>query len=121
MHDLFPRIQRLANVSKLEVFTNEMELRRSGYTVTGFDDEDEGRISAIALDIHTEVAAAAERARLEKEAKKYEAELANAQRQLANQQFLAKAPAQVVEGIRRRQAELEVLLAKTRAALEGLP
>ncbi|HUK87357.1 MAG TPA: valine--tRNA ligase [Terriglobales bacterium] len=63
---------------------------------------------------------AAERERLEKELGKLEGELANAQRQLGNQQFLAKAPAKVVEGIRKRAAELEVLIEKARTALRGL-
>ncbi len=66
------------------------------------------------------VDAAAERARLHKDLARMEGELANAQRQLSNQQFLAKAPQQVVEGIRRRSAELESLLGKTRAALKEL-
>ena len=63
---------------------------------------------------------AAERERLEKELGKLEGELANARRQLGNQQFLAKAPAKVVEGIKKRAAELEVLIEKARAALRGL-
>ena len=63
---------------------------------------------------------AAERERQTKELKKLEGELANAQRQLGNQQFLAKAPASVVEGIRKRSAEVEVLVQKIRSALEKL-
>jgi len=38
-----------------------------------------------------------------------EKEIANGQRQLGNERFLAKAPASVVEGIRRRAEELRVL------------
>ena len=45
---------------------------------------------------------AAERERLKKELDKIEKEMANGQRQLGNEQFLAKAPAKVVEGIRKR-------------------
>jgi valyl-tRNA synthetase len=63
---------------------------------------------------------AAERDRLSKELKKLEAEFSNAQRQLGNQNFLAKAPAPIVEGLRRRTAELEQLVPKTRVALEEL-
>ncbi|MFI5103935.1 MAG: hypothetical protein ACHP79_03325 [Terriglobales bacterium] len=51
---------------------------------------------------------------------KQEAERANGLRQLDNQQFLAKAPASVVEGIRRRSGELEVMIEKTKAALDKL-
>jgi valyl-tRNA synthetase len=60
---------------------------------------------------------AAERERLAKDLKKMEIELANAQRQLTNEQFLAKAPAPVVDGIRRRAAELTVLMEKSQEAL----
>ena len=63
---------------------------------------------------------AAERDRLSKELKKLETEHSNAERQLGNQGFLAKAPTNVVEGLRRRHAELEQLLPKTRVALEEL-
>jgi valyl-tRNA synthetase len=63
---------------------------------------------------------AAERLRLQKELKRMEAEFANAQRQLSNQQFLAKAPGQVVEGIRKRSGELEALLKKAHSALDEL-
>jgi valyl-tRNA synthetase len=67
-----------------------------------------------------QVDAAAERERLNKELAKFEGELANAQRQLGNEGFLAKAPAKVVEGIRRREGELKVLMEKARAALAAL-
>ncbi len=63
---------------------------------------------------------AAERQRLGKEKAKLEAEIAHAHRQLSNQQFLAKAPPKVVEGIRRSVQGKQVLLEKVRAALEGL-
>ena len=63
---------------------------------------------------------AAERERLSKELKKLQTEFANNQRQLGNENFLNKAPAHVVEGLRRREGELKVLLEKTRAALNEL-
>ena len=62
----------------------------------------------------------AERERLTKELARYEKELGNAQRQLGNDAFLAKAPADVVEGLRRRAGELMVLIDKTRKALGDL-
>ena len=58
--------------------------------------------------------------RLTKELARFEKEVINADRQLSNQGFLAKAPAAVVEGLRKRSAELEMLIPKTRAALESL-
>ena len=52
---------------------------------------------------------------LTKELARFEKEASNADRQLANEGFLAKAPATVVEGLRRRAAELSVLIPKTRS------
>ena len=58
--------------------------------------------------------------RLKKELVRFEKEISNADRQLSNEGFLAKAPANVVEGLRRRAAELGVLIPKNRAALDSL-
>jgi valyl-tRNA synthetase len=58
--------------------------------------------------------------RLKKELEKIEKETANLQRQLGNEQFLAKAPAQVIEKMRARVAELEILRGKTRGQLTEL-
>jgi len=74
----------------------------------------------VLVDYEKKVDTAAERARLGKDLAKMEAELANARRQLANEQFLAKAPQKVVEGLRKRASELELLIKKTREALDGL-
>jgi valyl-tRNA synthetase len=76
------------------------------------------------FDVHViyerKIDVAAERERLNKELEKIEKEIANGQRQLANEGFLAKAPAAVVEGIRNRQQELAVLREKTASKLEEL-
>ncbi len=63
----------------------------------------------------------AERERLTKDIAKYEKGMAAAERQLGNECFLAKAPAQVVEGLKKQEAETRLLLEKARAALEALP
>jgi valyl-tRNA synthetase len=57
---------------------------------------------------------------LKKEFEQIEKEIGNGQRQLANEQFLAKAPAKVVEGIRKRAQELAVLREKVRSKLDEL-
>jgi valyl-tRNA synthetase len=62
----------------------------------------------------------AERDRLTKDIARYEKGLAAAERQLGNEGFLAKAPAQVVEGLKKQEAETRLLLEKARAALEAL-
>jgi valyl-tRNA synthetase len=63
----------------------------------------------------------AERERLTKDIAKYEKGLAAAERQLGNDSFLSKAPAHVVEGLKKQEAETRLLLEKARAALEALP
>ncbi len=62
----------------------------------------------------------AERERLNKELEKIEKEIANGQRQLSNEGFLAKAPAHVVEGLRKRAGELQVLREKASSKLQEL-
>jgi valyl-tRNA synthetase len=63
---------------------------------------------------------AAECERLKKELDKIEKGMTSGQRQLGNEQFLAKAPATVVENLRKQQQELEVLQQKTRSKLTDL-
>jgi valyl-tRNA synthetase len=62
----------------------------------------------------------AERERLKKELEQIEKEIANGQRQLGNEQFLAKAPAKVVDGIRQRAQELAVVREKVKSKLDEL-
>ena len=56
---------------------------------------------------------AAECERLKKELEKLGKEIANAERQLGNEVFLAKAPENVVDGLRKQKQEKEVLRQKT--------
>ncbi len=83
-----------------------------------------GARSTSRFDIHAiyekKIDVAAERERLTKELEKIEKEQANGQRQLSNEQFLAKAPAKVVEGLKARAEELRVLREKTLAKLKEL-
>jgi len=76
------------------------------------------------FDVHMiyekQIDVAAERERLNKELEKIEKDIANGQRQLGNQGFLGKAPAHVVEGLRKRAQELEVLREKTKSKLGQL-
>ena len=63
----------------------------------------------------------AERERLTKEIAKLEKNLASAERQLGNESFLAKAPANIVEGLKKQETENRELLSKAKASLEALP
>ncbi|MFI5091107.1 MAG: valine--tRNA ligase [Terriglobales bacterium] len=104
-------VERLANVSGIAFVDSELSKVASARHTARFD---------VVVEYEKKVDAAAERVRLEKDLAKMEAEQANARRQLANEQFLAKAPEKVVEGLRKRAGELEVLLEKARAALGAL-
>jgi len=63
---------------------------------------------------------AVERERLTKELDKIEKDIANGERQLSNEGFLAKAPAKVVEGLRKTLEERKTMREKTKAALDEL-
>ena len=103
-------ISRLARVSALE-FVDSMPEGIGVRSAPGFD---------VAVRYERTIDVAVECDRLQKELVRLEKESANADRQLANDGFLAKAPAPVIEGIRRRAAELGVLIPKTRTALDSL-
>jgi valyl-tRNA synthetase len=104
-------IERLANVESV-TFAGESLAKLSGARHTA------------RFDVHVvyekKIDVAAERERLRKELEQIEKEIANGQRQLGNEQFLAKAPAKVVEGLRKRQADLGVLREKSRNKLDEL-
>jgi valyl-tRNA synthetase len=103
-------IGRLAKVSAIE-FVDAMPEGAGVRSAPGFD---------VAVIYERTIDVGAECERLAKELARFEKEMSNAERQLANESFLAKAPANVVEGLRRRAAELRVLIPKTRAARDGL-
>ncbi len=62
----------------------------------------------------------AQRKRLEKEIGDLQKVIANTERQLGDEKFLGKAPAQIVEGMRMKLAEYRLQLAKNEEALGGL-
>jgi valyl-tRNA synthetase len=62
----------------------------------------------------------AERERLTKDLAKFEKGLTAADRQLNNEAFMAKAPAHIVEGLRKQATETRTLYDKTKAALDAL-
>jgi valyl-tRNA synthetase len=63
---------------------------------------------------------AAERERLTKDSAKLEKNIVAADRQLNNSGFLAKAPSEVVEGLKKQRAENQRLLDKFRDDLDKL-
>jgi valyl-tRNA synthetase len=104
-------VERLANVERIEFVETSLAQTAGGRTTSKFE---------VVLVYEQQVDAAAERERLRKESVKLETQLANVQRQLGNEQFLSKAPARVIEGLRKQEAELKTLIGKIKAALGGL-
>jgi valyl-tRNA synthetase len=104
-------IERLARVSELR-FVGQISDGLSKHHTPAFD---------VAVVYERTIDVAAERERLTKDIAKYEKGLAAAERQLGNEGFLAKAPAHVVEGLKKQEAETRLLLEKARTALDALP
>jgi valyl-tRNA synthetase len=102
-------VERLARVSKVSL-VSEITAGLAKHSTPTFD----VGINRPKIDV------TAERERLAKEIAKYEKGLISAERQLGNESFLAKAPAQVVEGLKKQEAETRLLLEKARAALDNL-
>jgi valyl-tRNA synthetase len=75
----------------------------------------------VAVAYERQIDVAAERERLEKELAKYDKGLQAAERQLGNEGFVAKAPAHVVEGLKKQRAETIALKERAEAALSALP
>ncbi len=104
-------VERLARVSEVR-FVEQIPDGMSKHHTPAFD---------VAVAYERTVDVAAERERLTKDIAKYEKGLAAAERQLGNEGFLAKAPAHVVEGLKKQEAETRLLLEKAQAALAALP
>ncbi len=75
----------------------------------------------VAVVYERQIDVVAERERLTKDLAKYEKGLMAAEKQLGNDAFMAKAPAHIVEGLRKQAGETRMLYDKTKAALEALP
>ncbi len=74
----------------------------------------------VAVVYERQIDVAAERERLSKELAKYEKVMLSSEKQLGNEAFLAKAPQNVVDGLKKQQAEMKLLYDKTKAALDAL-
>jgi valyl-tRNA synthetase len=104
-------VERLANVEKITFVDGSLAKHAGARSTARFD---------VHVIYERKIDVAAERERLNKELEKLEKEYANNQRQMSNEQFLAKAPEKVVEGLRRRAEELVGLRDKIKKQMEGL-
>ncbi|MEO6815739.1 MAG: valine--tRNA ligase [Edaphobacter sp.] len=104
-------LSRLAKVSSVEF---------SSVALTGDAARSTGSFD-VAVIYERQIDVAAERERLTKDLAKFEKGLVAAERQLGNEAFMAKAPAHIVDGLRKQAAETKMLHDKAKAALEALP
>jgi valyl-tRNA synthetase len=104
-------VERLAHVEKITFVNGSLAKRAGARSTARFD---------VHVVYERKIDFTAERERLIKELDKIEKEFANNQRQLGNEQFLAKAPEKVVEGLRRRAHELISLREKINRQLDEL-
>jgi len=104
-------IQRLARVADIQLLETEPQ-GPDVFTYLGF-------FSGKVIYKRT-IDVAAERERLTKDIAKYEKIIGSAERQLNNPGFTAKAPAHIVEGLKKQLEETKRLLDKTRRDLDDL-
>ncbi len=104
-------LERLANVESV-TFVEESLAKAAGARSTARFE--------VRVVYERKIDVAAERERLTKDLTKLTAELARGTAQLNNEAFLSKAPANVVEGLKKRRAEVEMLIEKIKSALDEL-
>jgi valyl-tRNA synthetase len=104
-------VERLANVETIAFAGTSLAKQAGARSTARFD---------VHVIYERKIDVTAEHERLHKESDKLEKEFANNQRQLGNDQFLAKAPEKVVEGLRRREGELVALREKIKRQLDEL-
>ena len=111
-------LAKLARVSAVEVASSAL----AGNAVRSIADSSRG-ISQMDVEVVYErlIDVPAEREKLTKDLAKFEKGLQAAERQLGNEAFMGKAPAHIVEGLRKQASETQMLYDKAKAALEALP
>ena len=104
-------LSRMARVGSVE-FASEPLSGSNARSTADFD---------VAVIYERQIDIPAERERLSKEVARLAKILASAEQRLADESFTAKAPAHIVDGLRKQTAETKILYGKTKAALESLP
>jgi valyl-tRNA synthetase len=104
-------VERLANVEKITFVESSLAKLPGARSTARFD---------VHVVYERKIDVAAECERLKKELERFERGLASGQRQLGNEQFLAKAPPSVVGNLRKQQEEFIVLRDKTLGKMRQL-
>jgi valyl-tRNA synthetase len=103
-------LSRMARVASIE-FASEPLSGSNARSTADFD-------VAVIYERHIDVAA--ERERLTKELARLEKILVSTERQLNNPAFIAKAPAHIVDGLRKQYTQTKTLYDKTKSDLDAL-
>jgi valyl-tRNA synthetase len=106
--DMLSKMARVAEVEVATVALAGEEIR----STPNFD---------VQIVYERQIDVAAERERLTKDLAKYQKGLEAAHKQLSNDAFTAKAPAHIIDGLRKQSAETQLLYDKARSALDALP
>jgi len=109
-----PILQALAKLSEVRVFDQEAAWQAAAQAAPV------AVVGSARLCLHMEIDVTAERARLTKEAARIEGELGKARAKLANEAFVAKAPAAVLDQERRRMADFTSTLDRLQEQLQRL-
>ena len=104
-------VERLATVEKITFVKGSLSNLAGARSTARFD---------VHVIYERKIDVGAECERLKKELERLEKGVSSGQRQLSNEQFLAKAPQSVVENLRKQQQELAVLKDKTASKLKEL-
>ncbi len=109
-----PVLQTLARLSEVKVFDDEAAWTAAAQAAPV------AVVGAARVALHVEIDVAAERARLGKEVARIEGEIAKAQGKLANESFVARAPAAVIAQEKQRVADFGATLARLQSQLQRL-
>jgi len=106
-----PAVERMANVESVAFVPQSLANAAGVRSTARFD---------VRVVYERKIDVAAERERLNKDLTKLTGEMERAIAQLSNEDFLAKAPEKIVNGLKQRKGEVEMLIAKAKSALGEL-
>ena len=104
-------VNRLANVGSMKFVNESLSKQANSRSTARFE---------VRVVYEQQIDVKAERERLTKQIEKLNVMVSGAQAKLGNEAFLAKAPAHVVEGLRKQLEDNQVILDNAAAALDEL-
>ena len=114
LREAAPLLQVLAKTSEVRVFDDETAFVQAAALLPVTN------VGASRVALHVEIDVAAEVARIEKEAARIESEAEKCRAKLADDAFVSRAPAAVIDQFRRRLADFEQTLERLKDQLARL-